>query len=84
MAPEQVLVRESSCAPEVPPIVRVLTVTLVPALGSSVTVYVPFVVMHTSSLEVGTVPLLQLDAVSQLPPAVFVQVSVHPAAFAEE
>src|SRR5438874_2800830 len=38
--------------------------------------------MQTSSLELGTVPLLQFDAVAHEPPAVLVQVFVQPAAWA--
>src|ERR1700686_5040461 len=39
--------------------------------------------MQASSLEEGTALLLQLAALNQLPPAVFVQVLVQPAALAE-
>src|SRR5207237_10930864 len=38
--------------------------------------------MQTSSLELGTVPLLQFDPVAHEPPAVLVQVFVQPAAWA--
>src|SRR5207244_612624 len=38
--------------------------------------------MQTSSLELGTVPLLQFDAVAHEPPAVLVHLFVQPAAWA--
>src|SRR5882724_778325 len=78
---EFVLATLSVCVPDAAPTVSAFRLTVAPF---SSTVYVPAVVMQTSSVDVGTAFVLQLAAVNQLPPEVFVHVFVQPLASAAD